>query len=162
MLVEHVKLVDDPEGFAPAWVWFEAVDEPSHLLSGSVYFTHAGGFKLLPARRDWESMRLSDLPLVGDDGVTDDVVQGGSKVVNTIANDGADFGRDILSDLSFEDFLSGFLIHLSDDAVGVSLIESVDSRLKIVDVLVGPFDLRANTGQGVSLIDHGENETHRF
>lgn len=50
VLIERVELVDDPEGFAPAFVWFEAVDEPSHLLSGSVYFTRASGFKLFRLR----------------------------------------------------------------------------------------------------------------
>jgi hypothetical protein len=61
VFVQSVKLVDQPEWFAPAFVWFETVDETSGSPTDTLYLSHRVAFKFLSTIADRKPRLPSNL-----------------------------------------------------------------------------------------------------
>ena len=68
-------------------------------------------------------------------------IEGGSGVVDCVANNHAEGFGDVLSDLKLPETFSGINVILGADFVRLTINERVDLRVKIVDVMYGPVDL---------------------
>ena len=141
VFIQSVKLMDEPERFAPSFIWLEFVDDASDLSSNALYLSRRVGFKRLAVIADGEAGALCDLPMVDHDKLAHQIVQGRAKVMRDIPDDGAQGGGYAFDDADTVDVASSLRIVIADDHIWIALVESADLRFKLTDVAFGPFDL---------------------
>jgi len=140
VFVRDVNLIEREERAIPSLVWLQPADKALNFLAGTLYVSNKGLFKLFTRSADGEAI-AANLPAVSEDGAADQMVEGGSKVVSTVPNEQAELARDILHDLDLENVVVTMRPCLSRDSIWFSANERIDHRIKISQVLFGPFDL---------------------
>lgn len=143
MFIENVEPVEGPHGFIPSLVRLYGIhDETCDCFGGLGYFsTSNGGFKFLPVVPNREPSVVIKFPESNEHNFINREVQSGLEVMQCISNDKSEIIWDGLSHGCFKDIISSLRICLDTETVQVSCLELADTRLKIVDVLFGPFNL---------------------
>jgi hypothetical protein len=147
VLVDIVQAVEDPEIIAlPAFVWFERSESVNCLLPHLLYFSANMLFVLRGFRGDEEA---GFFPVVGSTASSQvellgKMVEGGSEILDGVAQDDGNFLWDGLNVSHIVDWPSGLSVSLGGDFVGIGGHEGYDSVIEITDVLVGPFNFMPN------------------
>src|SRR5262249_23621501 len=96
------------------------------------------GLHVAPSLRCWEA----DPVRFGIGKLCDDVIEGGSKIVNGIANDGGNFRWIRGSQVDLDGICSGLTIFLGKDYGEVRFEEGHDCKHKFLEMTVCPAILR--------------------
>ncbi len=133
---EFVKL---PEPNAcPTFVWFNRADLIYGILPQSLYLSRCSGFVFRGAvedrERDFAVSAIGSTPKEANQ-----VVQGGSEVLDSIASYSWDEQRDWI-DVRDKIRRSLLGIETGPDFVGVCFKEPSDRSIHLTDMLIGPFD----------------------
>lgn len=144
--VEHVK---SPEYISlPSLVRFYLLDEVDRAGIGTLYFSQvSGGFKFLNAMSNRECRLIGDLAAHGIDKLTGEVIKTRPQAMNGVSQDREKRRWWLIDDAELNHALTGFEVVISDCAIGIGLKEGFNRKIKIEDVLFGPFDLGPNADQ---------------
>jgi len=141
MLVNDIQLVETPQGVVPSFVWLNYIDEQvENVLPGHLYFSTIDGYyNLTSSITDREiGIPVRDIPGKGND-LPDHNVQGGPQVVNNVTNNQRNLTWKGIG-IERQDITPTRVI-VDMQTVEVSFKECNKTSLKLLDVLVGPFDL---------------------
>ena len=145
MLAELVQFVQLPENMPlPAFVRLGCIDCIYNLLPNALYLSATRGFVIrgFPSDRViHEPIRLRAAArrqhqLVGN------MIEGTSQVLDYIGGNGCQRIWDAISFRDVINMLTGLRVVLDGKFVGVGVVESLQSKMKILDVLFGPCDHR--------------------
>ena len=142
VLVDVVQLAERGEQFVPSLIRLHTPDEFFNLRSNLVYGSMLYGFLgIVPAlvNRKFSSWALGST--FGSDQLPREVVERGAKVVQGVAECKCDDVGDILCEFDIVDLLTGFHIVLDGETIRLTSQEPRDMKIKIIDVLFGPFNL---------------------
>lgn len=147
MLVENVEVVESVEGKIPSLVLVGAYlveNQIPDVGPRNIYWSlWEGSYKfltLLPERELGGFDLLVRTPIEGDDLVGHQI-QRSVEVVGSIADDRRNALRHRLGHVAYHHTTTGLQIVLNDDSVEVRFPKVGQYPLKLVDVLIGPFDL---------------------
>jgi hypothetical protein len=153
VFVRDVELVEPPERVVLSLIRFGVLDEIHRSLRRSIYFGGVAGFKSLGALEDWKSVLFADGVTLGPNHLTDEQVEGGAEVVDTISGDGAPVERRLLGDFDPPDQISRIRLVITNGSVRLVVLEPLVPGLEVTEVMFGPFDLYPNPGE-VGLAGH--------
>lgn len=143
VFLDNTQAVQTPENVALASaVWLDSADYVYSVLPHSLYLSHSFGFVFRGTLADREiTFPFPDVCSVPE--TTSQIVESGAKVLDGIARNSRDGQVDWLN---VREAIRGsaLCINVSDNAVWLTFKELLDGSLKIVDVLVGPFDFDGN------------------
>jgi hypothetical protein len=165
VFVRDVELVEPPERVVLSLIRFGVLDEVHRSLRRSMYFGGVAGFKSLGALEDWKSVLFADGVTLGPNHLTDEQVEGGAEVVDTISGDGAPVERRLLGDFDPPDQISRIRLVITNGSVRLVVLEPLVPGLEVTEVMFGPFDLYPNPGEiglaGHDLYNEGVMERKR-
>ena len=141
VLVNDVQLVKTPQGIIPSFVWFNYIDDQgADFLPGHLYFSTIDGFyQFVSCETDREiGIPGWDTPGHGNNFAGHNV-QGGTQIMNNVTNNQRDFPWERIG-IECQDIVPIDVV-VDMQAVEVSFKEGRKTSLKLLDVLVGPFDL---------------------
>jgi hypothetical protein len=143
MLVEVVQFVESPQGVIPSTVRLYRLNNETTKLGADLLFksTVNGLFKFLPSFMHWE-MHVGIVTAQHADDFGDSVVKGTSKIVDGVANHCAKVGNGMPE---VEAEVASFRVFIDERGVVVRRHEGNDSRLRLLDVMIGPFNLSSRT-----------------
>lgn len=146
VFIDVVKLAETPEDVIPTLIWFERVDSVDGRLFHARYFSCSVGFVLRGIRGigNREGGLSVGCPTADDNQVVDQMVKCAPQIVEGIPCDRRQPRRGLADADEIIDQLSSLRVTLGPDYVWVGHRERADFRLKITDVLFGPFDLYAD------------------
>jgi hypothetical protein len=153
VFVRDVELVEPPERVVLSLIRFGVLDEVHRSLRRSMYFGGVAGFKSLGALEDWKSVLFADGVTLGPNHLTDEQVEGGAEVVDTISGDGAPVERRLLGDFDPPDQISRIRLVITNGSVRLIVLEPLVPGLEVTEVMFGPFDLYPNPGE-IGLAGH--------
>jgi hypothetical protein len=153
VFVRDVELVEPPERVVLSLIRFGVLDEVHRSLRRSMYFGGVAGFKSLGALEDWKSVLFADGVTLGPNHLTDEQVEGGAEVVDTISGDSAPVERRLLGDFDPPDQISRIRLVITNGSVRLVVLEPLVPGLEVTEVMFGPFDLYPNPGE-VGLAGH--------
>lgn len=157
MLVDYVKLMQSPQSVMPSLVWLESSNDGSGRRDDSLFCSLESGFKFVSVVRDYEEVALHDVLTAAFNELTPQQIEGGSEVVNRISCNERQSRRWKREYVETILQLSRIGDYISDDLIGFTLMKPLDRDFQLVDVLVGPFDLK--TGAGQSVVGHPRSIT---
>jgi len=144
VFVEIVQLVKCSKGIIPSLVWFYCIDDEVTELSSDLLFKSAinGLFKFIPRFMCRKmDIRGHVIPAQSSHNLRDGVIERGSQVVNDISDHRPKrkilCGR--LPEISAE--IASFRVFIDERRVEISRQEFINPRLRLLDVLIGPFNL---------------------
>lgn len=139
VFIFNVETVKSDKDFAiPSLVGLYGLhDESLDLFAGILFQSVDGVFKVVTGFPDREVSVIR----IGCDRLKPSVIQGGAKIVNSIAQDQKKFIRELLGRGDAERIVSACKVSLDSQAVRVSISEELPFEAKVVDVLFGPFNL---------------------
>jgi hypothetical protein len=140
MLVHDVPLVKTPQGLIPSLVWFDFIDDQvTDDVSGYLYFSTMDGFYKFVSRVADREIGIPgwDFPRHGNN-FTGHEVQGGSQVMDNVANNQRNFPWKRLG-VERQDIIPREVI-VDMQTVEIGFKKCSKTSLKLLDVLVGPFD----------------------
>jgi hypothetical protein len=165
VFVRDVELVEPPERVVLSLIRFGVLDEVHRSLRRSIYFGGVAGFKSLGALEDWKSVLFADGVTLGPNHLTDEQVEGGAEVVDTISGDSAPVERRLLGDFDPPDQISRIRLVITNGSVRLVVLEPLVPGLEVTEVMFGPFDLYPNPGEiglaGHDLYNEGVMERKR-
>ena len=141
MLANDVQLVKTPQGIVPSFVWLNYIDEQgADFLSGHLYFSTVDGFYQFVSCVTDREMGIPgwDMPGQGNN-FADHNVQAGAQIMNNVTNNQRDFPWNRIG-IECQDIVPIDVV-VDMQTVKVSFKEGRKTSLKLLDVLVGPFDL---------------------
>jgi len=143
VFVSNVESVESAKGIIPSLVRLYGVkDEIYDVGTCDLYFsTINSSFKFLPRIFDWEMRPLGRYSASHGHNIAGHDVQGGAQVMDGIADDERYFTRQRLGHFEFEDVASRIRLFIDAHSAEVGLDECAKYPVKLIDVLVGPFDL---------------------
>jgi hypothetical protein len=144
VLVNNVGIVQCAQGLIPSIAEgpYFINQHKGHPTPDSLFkSTMNGVYKFLPIVSKRQTIPSGGHMSSLSDHVTHQNVQGCSEIVNSVPNDQGNLPRWRLSDLDYKLILSGISIFLDRESAKVSLEVIHDQRVKVADVLLGPFDL---------------------
>lgn len=146
VLVQNVQPVQCEERLISSTVRFERSDSFFIRNADAVYLSDALGPVLLRSLADGKVSPFG-ITAVPSHQSAGQVVEGASQVVDGISRDEHDVLRNVgeLVDIQHRGIVFG--IELGRDSVRVAVKESCSLRLQIADVLLGPFDFQAGSGE---------------
>ena len=145
VLLHSVKLVESNETrVAPSLVRFYDISNYQREIGrGSLYKSvTTGSYEVVPVATKREIGSFSDSRLAFKN-LSGDEIKGCTEIVNDIPNDRGNNFRKALGS-NYRDmvaFASGSAILVGASGINVLLDKASEPRFKLVDVLVGPFDL---------------------
>lgn len=137
MLVDVVKPVELPQEDIPSLVWLDTIEHFESVLAYSWYQSSQAGFIAFGRIEDWELRVGCDL----GDKPAGEVIKSAAEVVENIAKDQWNIG---VNGRKFSEVIaevSGLRIRLGKDLNRVEIVEGLESRLELLDVLLGPNEL---------------------
>jgi hypothetical protein len=143
VLVRNVQIVQGPEGVIPSRVRLYGVfKESDDLFRGMLYFSLCDAvFKSLLVRVDRKFEVLEPSLSFHKHGIADCEIKSTVQIVEGISQDRVDIGWKGFSNLELQHMLSGFRILADSQAVVVRCEKSMKAVPKLMDVLLGPFNL---------------------
>jgi hypothetical protein len=147
MLVDYVELMEAPQTVVPSTVWFQRGDDISGWPGNALAYSLKDGFKFVAISPYREDIIVGDGLSVDLDKLTPQEIERGAEVMNCVSCDGGKMIRRTCSELDAILQVARLGIGLADDLIRVRLVERRDLGTKLVDVLIGPFNLetRATT-----------------
>lgn len=147
MFVEIVKLMERPEAVVPALVGIQSIDQAyGGGLQSRYFFSGLLGLVSGETLANRERGIAGWLGAISLDKLSNQMIDGGSEVVNGIADDTTQGVGNGLDDLHPEDLVAGIRLALCDDSVWVLRVKGIDPAFEITDVVVGPCDFRLYAG----------------
>jgi len=147
VLVDVVKLMQDLKVVPlPSIVGFERAERIDGVLPHALYFSANMAFVFRGLRRNEKAGFLPIFDGSGSDEIKllGQMVEGGSEVLDGVAQNCRD-GRRNLANVSYMiDRLSRLRIALRSDFVGVCSAEGADSTIQVSDVYIGPLNFVPN------------------
>ncbi len=141
MFISDVEPVEAVKIAFPTRIGFQVFDKCDDLFGGKVYLSlFDSSYKGVSVLNEGE-LHFVGLGSQGDDDIGDHQVQCGSEVVNDIANDDCEILRNVFADSHSPEVIPGLRIFLNDNCIWISGIKSLDSRVQLRDMLLGPFNL---------------------
>lgn len=144
VLVFNVECVKTQEGFPyPSLVRLYRIHDEVEDCFGGLLFqsTIDGSYKFIPGRADWKT----GVPVPKSGGlelnIAHNEVKRTSEIMDSVANSKQDFIGSGLIHADLKNTISSLRIVLDQDTVRASFVELSRLQVKIVDVLIGPFDL---------------------
>jgi hypothetical protein len=139
VFIFNVETVKPDKDFAiPSLVGLYGIhDESLDLFAGVLFQSIYGVFKVITGFLD----REVSVSGIGCDRLKPSVIQGGSKIVNSVPQDQKKFIGELLSRRDAERIVTACEVSLDSQAVRVSISEELPFSAKVVDVLFGPFNL---------------------
>lgn len=161
VFVRDVELMEPPKRAVPSVVRFGGLDKVHRRLRRSLYLSRRTGFKSIGGggralEHGKSGVGLDFFPF-GTNQLADQKIEGGSKVVDGIADDGAPPERGLRRNLDLENALAGLRLVVGNDFIGFALPEPFNQRFEVADVLFGPFDLDPDAAE-IGLADHVSEE----
>lgn len=151
VFVVRVESVETPEGVVPSLVGLQRLQDAYCVLGRSLYLGHARGFKRFFRSADREHCLIPGGSTTRIDKLPGKKVKGGAKVVDGVANDGSKSRRRIFDDLHAIDLVSRPRFLLSEELVRFGWPEEgTDLGVELVEVLLGPFELRPRPEQSLA------------
>lgn len=144
VLVFNVECVETPEGFpASSLVRLYGIHDEVDDCFGGLLFqsTITGDYKIIPGIVDRELRVLGPNALSRKLNIVHSEVESAHKVVDHVPNDQQKTLRGGLICTDLKEAISGFSIVLDGNTVRASVGELPRLLVKIIDVLIGPFDL---------------------
>jgi len=146
VLVRAIKSVQGPEVIVPSLVWrYDISEYVSEFGRDSLYASKLyGGYKSFPriTRREIHGGTFRVVAASPDDAARYEI-QGRAQAMDCIADDGRD-AIDVSSGALHHDMVIGatrIVLLIASSGIRVDFVDIGDPRLKLADVLVGPFDL---------------------
>lgn len=155
VLVVRVETVQTPEGVVPSLVRLGRLNSCLGLGTDSLYASRQSGLKRLRASGDREHRLVGGLPPVREYELPDKMVEGRSEVVDGVSGEEAPSWVRLFTNSYAPDEIARIRIFLSDNQIGVAVIESGDARFEIRDVLFGPFDFQPRRVNAFDHVIHG-------
>ena len=140
MLVDNVESVQGPDGFSiPSLVRLYCIhDDLDSLFAGLIFKSAFNGvFKAISGVVDRELSKS----IWDENGVMHSVVECGSEVVNSIPDNEGDRVRNAVTGDQMNQIVSGLRVVIDDELVTVVFDECPQLQVKVIDVLLGPFNL---------------------
>lgn len=148
VFVGVVQFIQLPQGVSfPSLVRFCCIDCIYNGLPNALYRSFSSGWVIRGATRNREihlPIRLRAAARVQDQ-VVGDMVERTSEVLKYVGCNGCEIVRDAVRLNDVVRALSGLVVVLEPDAIGVGVIESGQPKLQILDVLFGPCDFRPDS-----------------
>lgn len=147
VFVENIEVVKSADRVIPSLVRLYNVNYVLPEFSGEAFMYYsilASFYKFLPRAVGLEWKADVSEALGGTSlghNVADQQIECASEIVNSVANNGGRIFRNSSQHSELQDVLFGIRIVLNDKFVEVSLNECLKDRVKLKDVLIGPFDL---------------------
>jgi len=151
VLIKAVHVMEDEQGMlrtmplGDSVVWLQRLDECAGLITDSLYFSVEQG-KFVGSRRpraeDWK-LNIAGIPGAVSDlsqKFPNEIVKRGAVVVQDFADEDRKSGRDALATPKLLEFLNGLVIAFNDFAVTLFVQEAIDLDVKVMDILLGPFE----------------------
>lgn len=144
VLIGYVQCVDSIELFVPARIRLEVVDFLDDLFAGEMYLSCLNGST--KALRRFTEWKLDLVPLSGcfafiANHLKDEQIEGGSQVVNGIADDQGDFVWHGYLGFDGVGNLAGLAIKAAENPQGVLGRIGINFPVEVHDVMLGPCDL---------------------
>jgi hypothetical protein len=147
VFVENVEAVKSADRGIPSFVRLYDINYVFPEFAGDAlmyYSTFASFYKFLPRAvgLEWKA-DVSEI-LGGTThcyGVADQQIECTSKIVDSVTNDGGRILGNGSQHPELQDVLSGIRIVFNDKFVEVSVNERLKNRVKLKDMLIGPFNL---------------------
>lgn len=140
VLVGNVEIVEQPEIVVPSVVRLQSVNETYRSLAHSLYLSRRIGFVFGSRFRDRETGLLSGNAVIGLNELPRQMVKGTPQIVDNIADNAGELGRNWRPNLDSIDPLCGMRASLGSDSIWFSFPEGVEPSIKLADVVFGPFD----------------------
>ena len=143
VFVEDVEIVKGPKGVIPSLIRFYDIhDEISDLFGGLLYQSAIDNcYKVIPGFSHW---KFGKVVVMSQPSVYDFVnrnIQRAFEVVRRISNDESNVSWKRVSHFDLKGLLSNISIFIDADTVKVTCTEDQNARVKVSDVLLGPFNL---------------------
>jgi hypothetical protein len=157
VLIKNVQLVQSPEIVIPSAVRAYVVqNQGGGVGAGALYWSLFDGIdKILPRFVEREvdgRVAFARTP----DNLAGEQIEGGSEVMNGIADDERDFLGRRLRDLEAKKILSRLRVHIDPYMIGARFEIGDEMPVNLVDVVIGPFDLGFRPREQFIGIDHDE------
>jgi hypothetical protein len=144
MFIGNIELIEGAENIVPSRVRLYPIQNQIDDISASSLYasTINSTFKFLPCLIERESRVFGRDSPGPNDNLASHEVKGGSQVVDGVPNHQGNFLGNAFGHFKLEDIVSFISIFLDVKAVKVCLDkEGCKDRVKLLDVLIGPFDL---------------------
>jgi hypothetical protein len=143
VFVEDVDIMQGPQGVIPSSVRFYDIhDEVKDVFGGLLYQSAIdASYKFIPRFKEW---KYSVIVVPSKSSKVDFVnskVQSALEVVRGISNDKSNVSWQGFSYIELDAIVSGLKILIGAKRVKITSSKSQDFRVKIIDVLLGPFNL---------------------
>ncbi len=152
MFVLYGELVESPEiGPLPTRITFQPFDDFENSRPRLLYFSFfEESYKILGAISNWEIRPALDAIIGGEaesNNSTEEMIERGAKVVNDVTYNNGKLRRRISATLYDYFYDSGLTIILKAENIRITVNKPLSSDIKLVDVLLGPFNFRPDTGE---------------
>ncbi|MCH9051362.1 MAG: hypothetical protein IIA72_09795 [Proteobacteria bacterium] len=142
VLISDIEFVKPPKCVAcPSLVRFHRFYEVDSFFAGSLYLSFKVGLKVVPIFMKREHSVRLDNAASGLNKSTGKMIERSAEVVHGVPSDRATVGGERLVEIDSEPDLTGLTIWMNDYSVRIGLDEVAQKRVKVRDVLIGPFDL---------------------
>jgi hypothetical protein len=142
MFVPDVKVVQATQNVVPSLIGFYLVhDKVTNILSRSLFqSTTDRSYKFFPRFSEWETCRSVWRPTCCDYNLSDQDIEGAPQIMNSVTKNQGSFH---VWETSFEldTKIDPQRVFLYPGAVEVRSEEVPNQSIKLIDVMVGPFDL---------------------
>ncbi len=151
MLVKAVHIVEDEQGMVrtlplgDSIVWLQRLDDCAGCITDSLYFSVEQG-KFVGSRRPrGEDWKLDGARVIGDlsrfsQKFPNQVVKRSAAMMENLANEHRESGRDVLVTPELLEFLDILEIAIDDFAVTPFIQKPIKFDVKVLDILIGPFE----------------------
>ena len=151
MFVHIVEFAQKPKRSVPSLVGLQSSNKGIRFRRCVFQLSNQGFFETLLATHDGKSVATSHLLPIRSNETAHHLVKGGSKIVNNVADDYAEFVGDAPVDSHTIDIISRLRILLADKFVWIALKEAAKGTLEIRGVSLCSFNLQLWPEEGVNL-----------
>lgn len=150
VLISDIEIVQNAQSVIPSRVWLQALDETDSSSIGPFELFYLSFFEIELGISNGKTRLVDSMPARGNE-LTGHEVQCGPGVVDGIAGDSCDAGRDRL--LAVQAELAHTRIIVDDLTVGFQFEEGAHSPFKFRKVLIRPFYFGARAEPWFSWVD---------
>jgi hypothetical protein len=146
MLVDNVKLVENPEIIVSSLVWLQRSDKAFNLRADSLYFSRSFGCVFGSTLAKREICGSSRFRPIRFDELADKMIESAPQIVNGVASDRGDVAGNGGAKITPMDFCAGIFIYLHPDLIWVGGDKTLNATFELSDVMFGPLNFVPDTG----------------
>jgi hypothetical protein len=141
MFINDIEIVNGAEHITrPVFIWLQPANYINDLWGGKVYVSLSNStLKAVPFPTEREVNIIRAL-MIKPHQIASKNIQGSSKVMNCITDNGWEMYRDLLSDPNGPRTLSTIRAFLNNDSIRISAQKFGNFRIKFTDVALGPLN----------------------